>query len=466
MNNTSITTRLAERIVAGDHVFPPEVVDLAKACVLDGVGNMLAGSAQPVGHLLREFTQTCGGPPIAPVLGSSLLTSVPSAAFCNGSFHRALDYDNVWLPLDHPVAASLSALMSLVLGGVAPLCGQQLIECLIVGMETQARLRIAADSASHRAGAKGRGIFGSLAAAAACSRALGLTVPQAAMALGIAAGRAGGVDNSGTMANPADSGLAARNGVESAMLAQMGFTARADVIEAPSGYAQYLGTDADLASIAARFGRPWRLAELGVAFKKYPCQYPTHWGIDAVRAALDLAPVRYEDIARVGIAITATPGHSSFNERSVANSAPESGLAGKFSVAYTAAAAVRFGTVGIDTFSDEMAGSPEMLDALQKLSVTLLPAITRFEDMRAEATLTLRSGETLLGVTDRPHGIWGDPLGPDALMKKFKDCASRALEPDRVSRLGDRLMALETEPRLLEIGELLSPSPAAREGAR
>ncbi len=465
MSGARVTERLAEQVVRPDHEFPQAVLDLARACLVDGVGNMLAGSAQPVGRLMRDFAESWGGRPAAVVLGSGLRTSPASAALCNGTFHRALDYDNVWYPLDHPVAASLAALVTLGLGGVARMSGRKLVECLIVGMETQARVRIAAESATHRAGAKGRGIFGTMAAAAAASRALGLSARETTMAFGIAAGRAGGVDNSGTMANPADSGLAARNGVESALLAAMGFTARSGVIETASGFAQYLGADADLERIATTFGRPWRLAELGVAFKKYPSQYPTHWGIDAVRDALREARVQYEDIAGVEVVITPTPGHSSFNERSVANAAPASGLAGKFSVPYTAAAAIRHGTVTIDSFTDEAARSPEMAEALRKVRVSLAPAIARFDEMHAEAILTLRSGRTVRGSVRRPHGIWGDPLTTEDLIRKFEDCAARALPRDRVTVLGSRLAAIETEPDLRVLADLVA-APQTRSGAQ
>jgi aconitate decarboxylase len=243
--------------------------------------------------------------------------------------------------------------------------------------------------------------------------------------------------------------------VESALLAAMGFTAREGVIEAASGFGQYLGQDADLASIAHTFGSPWRLAELGVAFKKYPCQYPTHWGIDAVRAAVREASAEYEAVEALELIITPTPGHSSFNERSVANAAPESGLAGKFSVPYTAAAALRSGTVTIDTFADETARSPEMADALRRVRVTLAPPIARFDEMRAEAILTLRGGRSARGSVRRPHGIWGDPLTTEELMRKFDDCAARALPRDRVTALGHRLAAILAEPDIQGLADLL-----------
>ncbi|NDH54158.1 MAG: MmgE/PrpD family protein [Betaproteobacteria bacterium] len=457
IKSQSVTRALAELTVDRAHTFPTEVLALARDCLIDGFGNMLAGSAQPVGAQVREFARACGGVPESPVLGSSLRTSGPIAAFCHGTFHRALDFDNCWLPLDHPVAASHAALLSLAMASGRAVPGRELLEALVVGMETQARLRIASDLATHKAGAKGRGIFGTLAATAACCRLLGLSAQQTEMAFGISAGRAGGVDNSGTMSNPADSGLAARNGIESAMLARAGFTARAGIIEAASGFLQYLGDDADLESIVARFARPWRLAELGVAFKKYPCQYPTHWGVDAVLAALGGRVLPPDEIESLELAITVTPGHSSFNERSLDAVQPNSGLAGKFNVAYTAVVALLHGTVRIEDFSDEAVRSADIASALGKTRISLLPAITRFEDMRAQARITLRNGVILSGSMSRPHGIWGDPLTADELAAKFRDCASPALAPDEAEALRARLLTIGQDADVRSLAPLLVP---------
>ena len=57
------------------------------------------------------------------------------------------------------------------------------------------------------------------------------------MALGIAASMAGGVvANFGTMTKPLHSGLAARNGVLAAKLAQGGFTANGKALESEVGF--------------------------------------------------------------------------------------------------------------------------------------------------------------------------------------------------------------------------------------
>src|SRR5207237_10836322 len=79
--------------------------------------------------------------------------------------------------------------------------------------------------------------IGTLGAAAAAARILGLDAAATAHALGIAASSACGLkENIGTMVKPLHAGMAARNGVMAARLAHAGFTASEYAIDGPQGY--------------------------------------------------------------------------------------------------------------------------------------------------------------------------------------------------------------------------------------
>src|SRR5262249_61190642 len=93
--------------------------------------------------------------------------------------------------------------------------------------------------------------------------------------------------NMGTMAKPLPSGNAARAGIEAATLAQRGFTADPEIIEAPLGFLQAVvqPEDRDLAAITERLGRPYVL-EGPQRIKSYPACNP---GPPLIDAALRLA---------------------------------------------------------------------------------------------------------------------------------------------------------------------------------
>jgi len=102
---TSTTEALARFVVELEYdVIPKEVVCRAKRQILDVIGVALAGSIESVGKLAARFVQKTGGTPDCTVWGAELRSSPPQAAFANGIFSHALDYDDRWLPPAHPTA--------------------------------------------------------------------------------------------------------------------------------------------------------------------------------------------------------------------------------------------------------------------------------------------------------------------------------------------------------------------------
>ena len=72
---------------------PASVVEAAKVAIIDGVANMLAGSAQPLAAVMGEYVREMGGSPKCSVVGWGFKTNAPSAAFANGVFGHCLDFE-------------------------------------------------------------------------------------------------------------------------------------------------------------------------------------------------------------------------------------------------------------------------------------------------------------------------------------------------------------------------------------
>ncbi|MBI4232985.1 MAG: MmgE/PrpD family protein [Chloroflexi bacterium] len=454
-----ITQRLAECIVrSGYEDIPEDTVVLAKECVLDHVANLLAGSTQDLGKITIRYLKEMGGAPLCSVAGSGLKSSPTNAAFAHGTFARSMDYDNTWFTQGgHPVAPTLPPVLAL--GEMHSLPGKRLIEAFLVGLEVKARLHLAANTAHADRSFHGRGLMGEMGAAAAGAKLLGLDMDRTRMALGLAAARAGGIDSTGTMSNPADTGLAARSGTEAALLASMGYTANPNAIEAENGFRQFMGEDADLELVVKGFASPWHLAKRGIAFKRYPCQYPTHRHIDAILGLRKEHGFTYEDVEFVEVTIAPSPGHTNFDIRSINNHSPASGLDGKFSVPYTAAAALLDGKVVIDTFTDEKRFSPEMEAALKKVRVRVGEQAASAEEMWSRATIHLKGGRVLEKTVHRPHGIWGDRLSREERLAKFTDCARRVLATPDQQRLVELVEGLEDLPNIAELMAILRKRP-------
>src|SRR5688572_25020553 len=78
--------------------FPSDAVALAKRCVADGLGVILAGSTTRGSAILRDYIRTSDGGEQATVLGPQVFrTSARSAALANGASGHAMDFDDTQL---------------------------------------------------------------------------------------------------------------------------------------------------------------------------------------------------------------------------------------------------------------------------------------------------------------------------------------------------------------------------------
>src|SRR5262249_56340109 len=103
-----------------------------------------------------------------------------------------------------------------------------------VGFEIEARLGALMNPRHYQRGWHCTSTLGTIGAAAAVARLIGLDALAAGHALAIAASEASGLkENFGTMVKPLHAGLAARNGVPAALLARRGMTATPHALHAP-----------------------------------------------------------------------------------------------------------------------------------------------------------------------------------------------------------------------------------------
>src|SRR5690606_5451290 len=101
-----------------------------------------------------------------------------------------------------------------------PLSGRDLVEAFAIGFETTVRVARTIGIKHYFRGWHTTSTAGSFGAAAAASKVLGLDSDRTAIAIGLAASFASGIQrNFGTPTKPLHSGLAARNGVMAARLA-------------------------------------------------------------------------------------------------------------------------------------------------------------------------------------------------------------------------------------------------------
>lgn len=446
----SLTQQLVERIrsVSYDDL-PTEAVEVARHVFLDGAAVTIAGVSEPsgLGRLLIGHAQAMAGPPHASVVGGGFRTSMTEAAFVNGTLAHALDFDNCWYPLNHPTSPTLPAILAFAerFGS----SGRDCLTALVVGFEVQARLRRASTGLRTGRGFHKPGTTGLMGAVAAVVKLLDLDDDRAVMAFGIAGSRVGSLSlNTGTMTKATHSGHAARMGLESALLAERGWTASRDVF-GPGGYFDtLLGDDHEAPLLVEGFGRPLWMVDPGVGFKKHPSNYFTHRPIDAALELRTRPEFSIDQVERITIRFP--------DLHYVDRPHPDTGLDGKFSLQYTTVVALLDGAVTIDSFTDERRFQPDVESLLPRVEIEFDPTISReFLELDVEVTAHLRDGTALSEHVGDLTGMPGVPLTERQRLDKFFRCAERVVPRPAAERLAHLLSRVDELRDLSEVMDIM-----------
>jgi 2-methylcitrate dehydratase PrpD len=416
---------------------PAEAKKTAEIGCFDCLGVMLAASTQRHGKLFNQYIEDLGGKPEATLIPSGLRTSAANAALANGTFSHALDFDDSGA-FAHASTVLFPTLVAL--GEKIGVAGRDLVEAYVVGFEVGVRL---ASPYKQSRGFHKMAAFGRMAAAAACSKLLKLNAHQTQMALGIAGSMASGVVlNHGTMTKPLHAGLAARDGVMAAELASRGWTAAEDIIDHPLGFIpSFCGDAGDVDEIVKKLGNPYTIHNT-IVIKKYPCGAGNHPTIDSLLALMEEHHFDYRDVEEVEL-------QQSYQSDYVLYAKPRTGLEGKFSVVYNAAAALVQGNVDIETFSDDRVKDPRIVDTMDKIRVRILTRWDEWEEKSGgrwplgstgftgkPVKVRLKDGRALVK-TVSPKELLGSPRNPwgmEKIREKFETNARLVLPGDKVQQ--------------------------------
>ena len=407
---------------------------------------MLAGSTQELASIIGRYVQDMGGSTQSSVVGWGFKTNAPSAAFANGVFGHCLDFEIQGYPPTHGTSSCLPA--ALALGEERRTNGKAIIEAYVMGWEIQGRLRAASAAFSNPA-YHPPGLVGPLGGAVAGAKVLGLDAWHIQMAMGIAASRTGGLTaNTGTMVKSTHTGNAARMGAEAAILAAAGYTSSDSILEAPNGYSDALfDGNMDWEILTNGLGVSYRLVDPGFDIKRFPAQVHMQNPIEAVLNLLESHSLRADDVENLTVH-TGGRGHS--------GSLPASGLDGKFSIEYCAAAALLDGKVGIETFTDDRRFSPDMEETLGKIQVE--PG--NHDSADAKVTALLKDESSAAAECRGFRGSARNPMSREERMDKVIDCVGRVLTHQDANRLVSLIEDLENVADISEIMDLIGRQPS------
>ncbi|MDI2131874.1 MmgE/PrpD family protein [Yinghuangia seranimata] len=418
---------------------PDEVRDAACRGLLDGVGTALAAARLGAAEPAVGVAAALGGPRKATVIGSGgPRIGAPAAAFANGTLVHALDFDDTHPGgLVHSTAPVLAA--AFAVGQEQRATGAEVLLAAVAGMETACRIGAAAPHAFHARGIHATGVAGVLAAALVSARLMRLDVDRTVNALGIAGSSAGGLLeflSTGSATKQLHPGQAASNGILAARLAAAGATGPDTVFEGEFGVFRALaGRTVAPHQVLGGLGDRWEL--LRVTPKPYPCCQLIHASLNAAQtvvARMAEAGLTAADVESVKVTV---PKEAVPIVCGPDKAYPKTVYDAKFSLAWTLAAMLTDGSVGVDTYSEGCTRRVQLNELAQR--VRFVQARGDGEAATAPGRLTVRFRG---GRQERAEEPATTAMSDTALMAKFHANAG-GMTPDS-EHLAAQLRALGT----------------------
>jgi 2-methylcitrate dehydratase PrpD len=431
--------------------FPDEAVALAKRCLIDGLGVVLAGSTARGSAIVRDYIRTSEASSDATVLApEGFRCGVARAALANGASGHAFDFDDTQLSstpdrifglLTHPTVPPLAA--GLAIGERDRVSGTRFLEAFLIGFEVECKIAEAIHPNHYKKGFHSSGTIGTFGATAAAAKLLGLDAAGTAHAIAIAASLSAGIRvNFGTMTKPLHVGRAAENGVMAAELAARGFTGGGEALDGPWGFFEVFssGGGFDPDRIVGKLGAPFSILDPGVSIKPYPCGVLGHPSMDAMRKLIFDHDVQPEQIRSIRL----RAGSNILNP--LRYPIAHSELEAKFCPAFMLSSIAIRRKAGIHEFTDEFVRSGPVQRLMAKVQTVLDPAIEAqgFEKIRSVVEVELEDGRHLVQAADeRYRGGPDRPFTRGELHEKFTECAELVLSPPAIAETLRLLEALD-----------------------
>jgi len=452
---TATLARFASQLAFDD--IPPDVVRRAEDLLLDWVGSALAGKGARAVETIARFARQMG-----PADGASEVlivrrrTSPLFAALVNGAASHVAEQDDVHNgSVFHPGAVVFPP--ALAVAQATGASGRDFLRAAVAGYEVGIRVGEFLGR-SHYKVFHTTGTAGTVAAAAAAARLLGLDPAAMQHAFGSAGTQAAGLWE--FLRDAADSkqlhtAKAAADGLLAAYLARDGFTGALRILEGPQGMAAGMSTDADPARLTDRLGERWALAE--TSFKWHASCRHTHPAADALLAVVeehDLAPER---IARVTAFV-----HEAAIDVLGPVTDPTTVHQAKFSMGTVLAMIALHRRAGLTEF-DRYFRDPDVVALCERVRMVQDAEVEHAYPGRwiGKVEVATTDGRTLVARVDEPRGDPGNTLSRDELIDKAVRLAqwSGAASEGEVRALASRVFTLAGTS---EVGVLLPARSDAR----
>lgn len=439
-------TQALSRFVANLNydMIPESVINKTKELLVDWLGSALAGRRNPAVLGFERFADAMGpssGP--STILVSQQRTSPYFAALINGASSHVVEQDDVHNgSVFHPAAVVFPAVLAVAEAMNSN--GRSIIEASVIGYEVGIRIGEALGR-SHYEIFHTTGTAGTLAAAAAVAKLLGLDENGVNDAIGTAGTQAAGLWE--FLRDAADSkqvhtAKASADGLLSAYLARDGVRGARAILEGRKGMAAGMSHDAVPALAGEGLGKRW--ATLEMSFKWHASCRHTHPAADALQILMATENLTAADIVEITAHV-----HQGAIDVLGSVSRPTTIHQSKFCMGSVLGLIAVRGQADLASFDEAALQDDDVIGFLDRVHMKLDPEVDKAYPRKwiGKVSILTRDGRLLHGRVDDPKGDPENPLTTEEVESKAIRLAAYggAVPPDMVQGWIQRINRLEQQ---------------------
>ena len=425
---------------------PANVIERAKACVIDTVGACTYGSTLPWSKIVIAYAEQYGKGGNSTILGTGRKVHAPYAALANGALAHAFEMDCLVQPSAgvHP-GASLTA-PGLAVAQEIDATGKDFLTALVAGGEVMHRIGDASKQSTEHIGFHAPGVTGVFGGAVVAGRLFKLNAEQMTNALGISGSLCSGLlefsKSGGGMVKRLHLGRAAESGVLAATLAKNGFSGPATVLEGKFGYMNVFCHEGDAARMTAGLGEVWKL--LTLTLKRYSCHVTAHVPVTAALELKDKHMIAGDDVASITVAGSEKMvSHHNIPE-------PQDMTMAQYSTPFCVALAFYLNPRDPNAFSEESRNNEKIRALCRNVKVELRKETNKDNPLASRVTVKLKDGREFTQDLTHFPGMPQQPLDHDQLREKFTTI-TRGVLGTGVEKVFSDLSALEKVVKMREL---------------
>jgi 2-methylcitrate dehydratase PrpD len=435
---------------AGTRKLPEEIVEKTKQAVLDTVTAMISGAELPPGQFAIKFARAYKGEKIATVAASNVVCGPIEAALANGMLAHSDETDDTHsFSQSHPGCSIVPS--ALAVGEQFGIDGNRFLRAVALGYDIGPRVtmtlgRLPYMAETHRSTHALSGTFGS-AAAAGC--AASLNAQQMRWLLSYTGQQASGLASWQRDTDHIEKafdfgGMAARNGVTSALLVQAGGTGVDDVFSGADNFFQAFMPKNDLSMMIEKLGERYEVTR--TSFKKWTVGAPIQAVLDAMENILKRETLDPERVKQIQVRVAT-------NEAAIVNNREIPDIC----LQHLTAVMLIDKTLTFRSAHDK----PRMQDpTVLKLraKVQLIPdeeLERRMPQREGTVDILMDDGRKISEHVAAVRGTFNNAMSREEVIGKARDLMNPVLAAGQTTKLIDAIMALENLKNIRDLRPLL-----------